>query len=77
MRQMGIDGMSKSQVSELAKHLDVKVAEFRNGPLDEGPYTYLSLDALFHKVCEGVFCGASSPVAFPGWPFWSPIPTRG
>jgi transposase-like protein len=50
---MGIDGMSKSQVSELAKHLDVKVAEFRNRPLDEGPYTYLWLDALFHKVREG------------------------
>jgi transposase-like protein len=34
---MGIDGMSKSQVSELAKNLDVKVAQFRNRPLDEGP----------------------------------------
>jgi transposase-like protein len=53
VKQMGIDGMSKSQVSELAKHLDVKVAEFRNRPLDEGPYTYLWLDALFHKVREG------------------------
>jgi transposase-like protein len=50
---MGIDGMSKSQVSELAKHLDVKVAEFRNRPLDAGPYTYVWLDALFHKVREG------------------------
>jgi transposase-like protein len=50
---MGIDGMSKSQVSELAKHLDLKVAEFRNRPLDEGPYTYVWLDALFHKVREG------------------------
>jgi len=53
VKSMGIDGMSKSQVSELAKHLDVKVAEFRNRPLDEGPYTYLWLDALFHKVREG------------------------
>jgi transposase-like protein len=50
---MGIDGMSKSQVSEFAKHLDVKVAEFRNRLLDEGPYSYLWLDALFHKVREG------------------------
>jgi transposase-like protein len=39
VRSMGIDGMSKSQVSELAKNLDVKVAEFCNRPLDEGPYT--------------------------------------
>lgn len=42
--------MSKSQVSELAKSLDAKVTEFRNRPLDAGPYTYLWLDALFHKV---------------------------
>ncbi len=53
VKSMGIDGMSKSQVSELAKNLDVKVAEFRNRPLDAGPYTYLWLDALFHKVREG------------------------
>ena len=39
VRSMGIDGMSKSQVSELAKNLDVKVAEFCNRPLDEEPYT--------------------------------------
>ena len=30
-----------------------KVAEFRNRPLDAGPYTYVWLDALFHKVREG------------------------
>jgi len=53
VKSMGIDGMSKSQVSELAKSLDSKVAEFRNRPLDAGPYTYLWLDALFHKVREG------------------------
>ena len=53
VRSMGIDGMSKSQVSEMAKNLDVKVAQFRNRPLDAGPYTYLWLDALFHKVREG------------------------
>jgi transposase-like protein len=53
VRSMGIDGMSKSQVSELAKNLDEKVAQFRNRPLDAGPYTYMWLDALFHKVREG------------------------
>jgi len=53
VKTMGIDGMSKSQVSELAKHLDARVAEFRNRPLDTGPYTYVWLDALFHKVREG------------------------
>src|ERR1700691_1493433 len=53
VRSMGIDGMSKSQVSQLAKNLDERVAEFRNRPLDAGPYAYLWLDALFHKVREG------------------------
>jgi len=53
VKAMGIDGMSKSQVSELAKHLDTKVAEFRSRPLDAGPYTYVWLDGLFHKVREG------------------------
>jgi putative transposase len=53
VKSMGIEGMSKSQVSELAKSLDHKVAEFRNRPLDAGPYTYVWLDALFHKVREG------------------------
>ena len=53
VKSMGIEGMSKSQVSVLAKNLDMKVAEFRNRPLDEGPYTYVWLDALFHKVREG------------------------
>lgn len=53
VKAMGIDGMSKSQVSELAKHLDERVAEFRDRPLDAGPYTYIWLDALFHKVREG------------------------
>ena len=53
VKAMGIDGMSKSQVSLLAKNLDERVAEFRNRPLDAGPYAYLWLDALFHKVREG------------------------
>ena len=53
VRSMGIDGMSKSQVSELAKNLDDRVAEFRDRPLDSGPYAYVWLDALFHKVREG------------------------
>jgi transposase-like protein len=34
---LGIDGMSKSQISELAKNLNARVAEFRNRPLDAGP----------------------------------------
>src|SRR5271156_5134094 len=53
VKSMGIEGISKSQVSELAKSLDEKVSEFRNRPLDAGPYAYVFLDALTQKVREG------------------------
>jgi putative transposase len=43
---MGIAGISASEVSRLAGELDVKVAEFRERPLDAGPYRYLWIDAL-------------------------------
>jgi transposase-like protein len=49
---MGIAGISKSEVSRLAAELDVKVAEFRERPLDGGPYRYLWIDALTQKVRE-------------------------
>ncbi len=45
-KSLGIDGISKSQVSALAASLDEAVAAFRSRPLDNGPYTYLWLDAL-------------------------------
>jgi transposase-like protein len=53
VKAMGIDGISKSQVSELAKSLDVIVEAFRNRPLDAGPYTYVWVDALTQRVREG------------------------
>jgi putative transposase len=53
VKQLGIEGISKSQVSKLAASLDDIVADFRSRPLDQGPYTYLWLDALVHKVREG------------------------
>lgn len=53
VKALGISGVSKSQVSEIAKDLDVIVEQFRNRPLDTGPYTYLWIDALYHKVREG------------------------
>ncbi len=53
VKAMGIDGISKSQVSVLAKELDVVVDAFRSRPLDAGPYTYVWLDALTQKVREG------------------------
>jgi len=50
---LGVASLSKSQVSELAKELDEVVDDFRNRPLDAGPYTYLWADALTIKVREG------------------------
>src|SRR5258708_30127745 len=53
VRAMGIDGISKSEVSRMAAELDAKVAEFRERPLDAGPYRYLWIDALTQRVREG------------------------
>ncbi len=53
VQTLGIERLSKSQVSELAKSLDAEVEAFRSRPLDAGPYTYVWLDALTQKVREG------------------------
>lgn len=37
----------------MAAELDEMVTEFRNRPLDAGPYTYVWMDALTQKVREG------------------------
>ena len=49
---LGIEKLSKSQVSDMAKHLDAEVAAWRSRPLDNGPYRYLWIDALVVKVRE-------------------------
>jgi transposase-like protein len=53
VKTLGIESLSKSQVSRMAAELDVMVTEFRNRPLDAGPYTYVWMDALTQKVREG------------------------
>ena len=53
VKTLGIERLSKSQVSEMAKSLDVMVADFRNRPLDRGPYIYVWLDAIVLRVREG------------------------
>lgn len=50
---LGISNLSKSQVSDMAKELDILVEQFRTRPLDQGPYLYVSCDALTMKVREG------------------------
>jgi transposase-like protein len=50
--QLGVKQLSKSQVSEMAAHLDTQVEAFRNRPLDSGHYTFVWMDALVIKVRE-------------------------
>lgn len=52
VEQLGVAHISKSQVSELAKHLDGQVEAFRSRPLDAGPYRFVQADALTMKVRE-------------------------
>jgi len=50
--QLGVKSLSRSQVSEMAAHLDTQVTAFRERPLDQGPYTFVWVDALVVKVRE-------------------------
>jgi len=53
VKTLGIDGLSKSQVSRMAQDLDEQVAAFRHRPLgDSGPFTFVAADALTMKVRE-------------------------
>ena len=54
VKTLGIDSLSKSQVSRMAAELDAHVEEFRHRPLDTaGPFTFVAADALTMKVREG------------------------
>ena len=53
VEQLGVKQLSKSQVSEMATHLDAQVEAFRTRPLDAAHYTFVWLDALTVKVREG------------------------
>ncbi|GAA5167383.1 transposase for insertion sequence element IS1081 [Ornithinimicrobium tianjinense] len=54
VKTLGIDSLSKSQVSRMATDLDQLVEEFRHRPLDQaGPFTFVAADALTMKVREG------------------------
>ena len=51
VQALGMNGISKSQVSRLCQELDVEVERFRSRRL-EGDYPYVWLDATFVKVRE-------------------------
>ncbi|HJN77852.1 MAG TPA: IS256 family transposase [Myxococcota bacterium] len=50
VQAMGIQGVSRSEVSRMAKSLDEQVEAFRNRPLDDKAYPYVWLDAMYVKV---------------------------
>lgn len=49
-KSLGIEGISRSQVSEMTKGLNDQAEEFRNRPLTAGSYPVLWVDALYEKV---------------------------
>ena len=49
LKALGLDGMSKSEVSRICGELDTVVAAFRTRPL-AGEHRYLWVDATYHKV---------------------------
>jgi putative transposase len=49
VRALGLDGLSKSEVSRICGELDAVVAAFRTRPL-VGEHRYLWVDATYHKV---------------------------
>ncbi len=53
VRALGIEGISKSQVSRMCAALDAEVEAFRCRPLTGEAYPYLWLDATYVKVREG------------------------
>lgn len=52
LRAMGLEGVSKSEVSRICQALDEQVDVFRNRPLTQR-YPYLWLDATYLKVRDG------------------------
>lgn len=49
-KSLGIENLSRSQVSNMAKELDEQVEAFRNRPLNDSRYPVLWVDALYEKV---------------------------
>jgi putative transposase len=61
---LGLNGISKSQVSLLCQDLDAEVDRFRTRPLDEASYPYVWLDATYVKArAQGRVAGQAVVIA--------------
>lgn len=52
VRALGIEGISRSEVSRICAALDAEVERFRGRPLGDATFPYLWLDATYLKVRE-------------------------
>jgi transposase-like protein len=52
-KSLGIESISRSQVSEMTKGLNEQAEDFRNRPLTSNAYPVLWVDALYEKVRYG------------------------
>ena len=53
VRALGIEGLSRSEVSRICAALDAEVERFRGRPLTDAAFPYLWLDATYLKVRDG------------------------
>lgn len=53
VKRLGVDCMSRGQVSEITKGLNDQAEEFRPRPLYGHKYPVIWADALYEKVCSG------------------------
>jgi len=53
VRALGIEGISRSEVSRICAALDAEVERFRGRPLTDAAFPYLWLDATYLKVRDG------------------------
>jgi transposase-like protein len=75
VQSLGITGLSRSQVSEMAKNLDAQVQAFRTRSLaDAGPFTFVAADALVLKVREGGRVVAVHALVATGVNAWGHLP---
>lgn len=61
MRALGLEGVSKSEVSRICGELDPPIEAFRTRPLS-GEHPYVWLDATYHKVRVDVLAYRHFPI---------------